>query len=142
MESSEQGKKFSAGFNAMEPLSDCVLCVTILDSNSRMYLCEPWDGLLMWANQVNDRHLPYIDTGLQAHFAGLNICISGRCEVCPLDSTYVYMEPGMLCIDEHTTNRRTFLLIRSQDGLFSFPFRPFHDTCGGTAARIEGKEAE
>ena len=73
MESSKQGKKFSAGFNAMEPLSDCVLCVTILDSNSRMYLCEPWDGLLMWANQVNDRHLPYIDTGLQAHFAGLNI---------------------------------------------------------------------
>ena len=24
----------------MEPLGDCVLCVTILDSSSRMYLCE------------------------------------------------------------------------------------------------------
>lgn len=32
----------------MEPLGDCVLCVTILDSSSRMYLCELWDGLTLF----------------------------------------------------------------------------------------------
>lgn len=46
-------KEFPAGFNAMEPLSDSVLRVTFLDTNSRIYLREPWDGLLVWANQVN-----------------------------------------------------------------------------------------
>lgn len=112
-----RAKEFPAGFHAMEPLGDCVLCVTILDSSSRMYLCEPWDGLWVWANQVNDRHLPYIDTGMQAHFAGLNICISGRCEVCPLDSAYVYMEPGMLCIDEHTPKDGYWYPGRSYTGL-------------------------
>ena len=112
-----RAKEFPAGFHVMEPLGDCVLCVTILDSSSRMYLCEPWDGLWVWANQVNDRHLPYIDTGMQAHFAGLNICISGRCEVCPLDSAYVYMEPGMLCIDEHTPKDGYWYPGRSYTGL-------------------------
>ena len=112
-----RAKEFPAGFHAMEPLGDCVLCVTILDSSSRMYLCEPWDGLWVWANQVNDRHLPDTDTGRQAHFAGLNIRISGRCEVCPLDSTYVYMEPGMLCIDEHTPKDGYWYPGRSYTGL-------------------------
>lgn len=109
--------EFPASFNAMESLSDSVLRVTLLDTNGRMYLCEPWEGLWAWANQVNDRHLPYIATGLQAHFAGLNICISGRCEVCPLDSAYVYIEPGMLCIDEHTPKEGYWYPSRSYTGL-------------------------
>ncbi len=60
---------------------------------------------------------PDTDTGLQAHFAGLNIRISGRREVCPLDSTYVYMELGMLCVDEHTPKDRYWYPNRSYTGL-------------------------
>lgn len=55
----------------------------------------------MWANRVADRYLPAGGTEYKNHFASVNYCISGRCEVCLPDNSYVYMEPGMLCIDDH-----------------------------------------
>lgn len=82
-------------------LSDSVSAIEIKNTNSRMFLCRPWEGILLWANKVNDRHLPYGDTEYRNRFASMNYCISGRCEVCLPDDTYIYMEPGMLCIDDH-----------------------------------------
>lgn len=83
------------------PLSDSVSRVAIKNTGSRMFLCTPWEGILLWANKVENRYLPYGDTEFGGHFASLNYCISGRCEVCLPDDTYIYMEPGMLCIDDH-----------------------------------------
>lgn len=40
------------------PISDSISGVAINGAVSRMFLCCPWDGVLMWANQVSDRHLP------------------------------------------------------------------------------------
>lgn len=85
----------------MSPVSDCISCIAIKHANSRMFLCSPWDGILSWANKVEDKHLPYSDAGVKNHYAALNYCISGRCEVCLQDNTYIYMEPGMFCIDDH-----------------------------------------
>lgn len=92
---------FSLAMYQMTPLNDSVSCIAIKNTDSRMFLCTPWDGMLLWANQVNDRYLPYGDTEFKHHFASLNYCIRGRCEVCQPDNTYIYMEPGMLCIDDH-----------------------------------------
>lgn len=66
-----------------------------------MFLCSPWDGILLWSNKVEDKYLPYVNLWDKRHYASLNYCISGRCEVCLPDGTYIYMEPGMLCIDDH-----------------------------------------
>lgn len=92
---------FHSAMYQISPLSGCVSHVTIKDTNSRMFLCSPWESILLWANRVEDRHLPYGDTKLERHYATLNYCISGRCEVCLSDDIYIYMEPGMLCIDDH-----------------------------------------
>ena len=92
---------FSLSMYQMSLLSECVSHIVIRDTNSQMFLCSPWESILLWANKVEDRHMPYGDAGFEAHYASLNYCISGRCEVCLPDNTYIYMEPGMLCIDNH-----------------------------------------
>ena len=85
----------------MSPLGECVLHIAIKNTNSQMFLCSPWENILLWANKVADRYLPYSGTKFKSHYASLNYCISGRCEICRPDNTYIYMEPGMLCIDDH-----------------------------------------
>ncbi|MCM1496245.1 MAG: helix-turn-helix transcriptional regulator [Bacteroides sp.] len=91
---------FSSAMYQMSPLSGCVSHIRIKDTNSRMFFCSPWENILLWANRVEDRHLPYSGIEFGGHYASLNYCISGRCEVCLPDNTYIYMEPGMLCIDD------------------------------------------
>ena len=92
---------FSLAIYQISPLSECVSYIMIKGTNSQMFLCRPWENILLWANKVEDRHLPYGDTKFEGHYASLNYCISGRCEICLPDDTYIYMEPGTLCIDEH-----------------------------------------
>ncbi|MCM1499176.1 MAG: AraC family transcriptional regulator [Clostridium sp.] len=98
---SELAEVFHSAMYQMSPLSECVSHVTIKNTNSQMFLCSPWEGILLWANRVLDKHLPHSDEGIKSHYASLNYCISGRCEVCLPDNHYIYMEPGMLCIDDH-----------------------------------------
>ena len=92
---------FSITMYQMSPLSEYVSQIMIKNTNSQMFFCNPWESILLWANEVEDRYLPYGDTEFQNHFASLNYCISGRCEVCLPDNTYIYMKPGMLCIDDN-----------------------------------------
>lgn len=99
--SSRLGDAFSLAMYQMSPLSECVSHIAIKDTKSRIFLCGPWESILLWANKVEDRYLSYGDTKFESHYASLNYCISGRCEVCLPDNTYTYMEPGMLCIDDH-----------------------------------------
>lgn len=98
---SDLADTFCLAMYQVTPLSDSVSRIAIKNTNSRLFLCRPWEGILLWANAVNDRYLPYGDTGNTSHLAALNYCISGRCEVCLPDNTYIYMEPGMLCMDDH-----------------------------------------
>lgn len=104
----------------ISPLSGCVSRVTIRDTNSQMFLCSPWENILLWANEVEDRYLPYGDTKFDSRYASLNYCISGRCEVCLPDSTYIYMEPGMLCIDDHKPKDGYWYPGRNYSGLEVF----------------------
>lgn len=92
---------FAHSMYKQSALSESVSCVAIKDTNSRMFVCCPWNGLLLWANKIEDKHLPYISVENGHHYVTLNYCIGGRCEVCLPDNTYIYMEQGMLCIDEH-----------------------------------------
>lgn len=92
---------FSPAMYQISPLNDCVSCIMIKDTNSRMFFCSPWENILLWANKVEDRYLPYGDTEPGRCYVSLNYCISGRCEVCLPNNTYIYMEPGMLCVDNH-----------------------------------------
>lgn len=92
---------FSLAMYQMHPLNDCVTRITIKNTNSQMFLCGPWENILLWANKVEDRYLPYGDAEYEGRYTSLNYCIGGRCEVCLPDNTYIYMEPGMLCIDDH-----------------------------------------
>ncbi|MBR1931227.1 MAG: helix-turn-helix transcriptional regulator [Lachnospiraceae bacterium] len=69
-------------------------------ARSHMYICEPWKGMYLWANQIADIHLPY-EGVLDGQLVTLNYCIDGRCEVEMPEHSYIYMEPGMLCIDSH-----------------------------------------
>lgn len=111
---------FAHSMYKQSPLSDSVSCVAINDANSRMFVCRPWKGILLWANKVEDKHLPYIGVESGHHYASLNYCIGGRCEVCLPDNTYIYMEQGMLCIDEHEPKDGYWYPNRNYTGLEMF----------------------
>ena len=102
------------------PSGDSMHCFTVGEQGSRpkskLYFCVPWPGVYLWANQIGDRYLPY-DGSVQRHFATLNYCLSGRCEVCLPDGTYIYMEPGMLCLDNHEPKDGYAYPTRQYEGL-------------------------
>ena len=129
---------FSFAMYQMSPLSECVSHIVIKNTNSQMFLCNPWESILLWANKVEDRYLPYGDTEFKRHFASLNYCISGRCEVCLPDNTYIYMEPGILCIDDHKLkdgywypgqNYSGLELVFDLDRLLEHPIMGLSDYC-------------
>ena len=88
-----------AAFTASEDITEAVTH-SLIGESSHIYRCEPWDGVFLWANVISDRHLPF-GQKVPWRFATLNYCISGRCEVGLPDHTFIYMNPGMLCIDCH-----------------------------------------
>lgn len=84
---------------SVSPVNSDVVHLTI-GKNSHIFRCSPWKNIYVWANCVADRHLPFCESPGR-RYATVNYCLTGRCEVCLPDDTYIYMEPGMLCIDCH-----------------------------------------
>ena len=106
-------------FARSEAVSGGVIHSTIGES-SHVYRCEPWEGIFLWANMVSDRHLPFAQK-VSWRYATLNYCIRGRCEVGLPDHTFIYMNPGMLCIDSHDPADGYWYPTRSYSGLeFAF----------------------
>ncbi len=97
----ETENAFSNAMYKISSLNKCVSHIKIKNTNSSIFLCRPWENIFLWANLVSDKHLPNDGSKITGHFASLNYCISGRCEVRLPDDTYIYMVPGMLCIDDH-----------------------------------------
>ena len=81
------------------PVNDNVFHLMI-GKNSHIYRCMLWENIYVWANCVADRHLPFCDSP-EGRYATVNYCLSGRCEVCLPGDTYIYMEPGILCVCCH-----------------------------------------
>ena len=82
-------------------LSDCVEQCEYLYQTERgtIYLCRPWRGITIWANDVSMSSLPCEIATTNYPFVKLNYCTSGRCEVLLENGKYVYLGPGMLSID-------------------------------------------
>lgn len=64
-----------------------------------IYLCRPWRGLSVWANEVSMSSLPCDSSKTNYPFVKLNYCTEGRCEVLLENGKYVYLGAGMLSID-------------------------------------------
>lgn len=112
----------SEGFSVPEmfsltPISGGISKVTIKGAASQMFLCRPWDGVLLWANRVSDRYLPYGDMDCGGRFVSLNYCLRGRCEVRLPSGSYVYMGPDILCVDDHRPTDGYWYLGQSYTGL-------------------------
>lgn len=82
-------------------LSSCVEQWEYLYQKERgtIYLCRPWQGIMVWANVVHMSSLPCETATTDYPFIKLNYCTQGRCEVLLENGKYVYLEPGMLSID-------------------------------------------
>lgn len=82
-------------------LSDCVERWEYLYQKEKgtIYLCRPWPGIAVWANEVFMTELPCETATTSYPFVKLNYCISGRCEVLLENGRYVYLSAGMLSID-------------------------------------------
>ncbi len=63
------------------------------------YICQLWDGIIIWANSVHLDYIDYPDYGNEDwRYVALNICNGGRCEVNLEGDKYIYMTPGSMCI--------------------------------------------
>lgn len=82
-------------------LSDCVERLDYLyqTETGTIYLCSPWPGIVVWANEVRLGKLPCETSTTDYPFVKLNYCISGRCEVLLENGKYVYLSEGMISID-------------------------------------------
>lgn len=82
-------------------LSDCVEQHDYIYQTERgsIYLCRPWFGIAVWANEVFMGSLPCEATVTDYSYVKINYCISGRCEVLLENGKYVYLSAGMLSID-------------------------------------------
>jgi AraC-like DNA-binding protein len=66
---------------------------------SHAHVCQLWDGITLWANDVNMKSISYPGYDLASwEYLLVNICHVGRCEVGMMDDRYVYMAPGMICL--------------------------------------------
>lgn len=80
--------------------SETCVCLPLSEGNSKIYFCRPWEGVFLWANSISEQHIPY--RAIPDHqFVTINYCLSGRCEVGLPDDRYIYMNPGLFCIDGH-----------------------------------------
>ena len=86
----------NAEIKDITPLNDAVTHLSI-GKNSHIYRCMLWENFYIWANRIGDRHLPFGESP-GYRYATINYCLSGRCEVYLSHDTYIYMEPGMICI--------------------------------------------
>ena len=63
------------------------------------YVCQLWDGVIIWANSVHMDYIDYPDYGGEDwKYIALNICHEGRCEVSLQGDRYIYMTPGSMCL--------------------------------------------
>ncbi|MCR5581058.1 MAG: AraC family transcriptional regulator [Pseudobutyrivibrio sp.] len=63
------------------------------------YICQLWEGIIIWANSVHMEYIDYPDyEGDGWRYVALNICNEGRCEVSLKGDKYIYMVPGSICI--------------------------------------------
>lgn len=86
-----------------ETLSDCVerWKYTFLKEYGDIYICKPFPGIHLWANDVFMYAIP-TEQSEEYHFVKLNYCIDGRCEVLLADDRYVYLEKGILSVDSNS----------------------------------------
>lgn len=89
-----------------EVLSDCVKKWTYDYQNEHgyMYICHPYPGVHLWANDVFLSVLP-TERLKEYHFIKLNYCSLGRAEVQLWDDRYVYLEKGNISIDSNAPKK-------------------------------------
>lgn len=84
-----------------EKTSEPVVKYLLGTGNTALYCCILWPGMLLWANDVRDKYLP-ANEDENMSFVTINYCLEGRCESgAGGRDVFVYMKPGMLCIDNH-----------------------------------------
>ena len=85
----------------MEKTREQVVKYSLGTENTALYCCILWPGMFLWANDVRDKYLP-ANEDVNMSFVTINYCLEGRCESgAGGRDVFVYMKPGMLCIDNH-----------------------------------------
>lgn len=84
--------------------------------HSCIYICRPYPGIFLWANQVNMHELPS-ETQADYPFIKLNYCTEGRCEMGLENDKYFYLEKGMLSIDRRQPTTSFFYPTGRYSGL-------------------------
>lgn len=80
--------------------SETCVSLPLSEGGSKIDLCMPWEGVFLWVNRICEQHIPY--HAITHHqFVTINYCLSGHCEVSLPDDRYIYMNPGLFCIDGH-----------------------------------------
>jgi AraC-like DNA-binding protein len=75
-----------------------------------MWLCEIYDGVMVWVNQCKTYSVPTVSHGDDYHDLKINYAAKGNCEVQVRDNKFIYVNEGLLSVD-----------INEAQGQFVFP---------------------
>ena len=89
-----------------------------LGPDTYIYGVKLWDGVYIWANQINISRIDYAVDAMDTEEAVLiNLCHSGRCEVAMKGNSFIYMTPGILNTSVNKVKRSFLFPGGSYDGV-------------------------
>jgi AraC-like DNA-binding protein len=64
-----------------------------------MWLCQIYDGVMVWVNQCKTFSVPTVSRGDDYHYLKINYAAKGNCEVKVRDNKFIYVNEGLLSVD-------------------------------------------
>jgi hypothetical protein len=64
-----------------------------------MWLCEIYDGVMVWVNRCKTFSVPTVSHGDDYHYLKINYAAKGNCEVKVRDNKFIYVNEGLLSVD-------------------------------------------
>jgi AraC-like DNA-binding protein len=64
-----------------------------------MWLCQIYDGVMVWVNRCKTFSVPTVSHGDHYHYLKINYAAKGNCEVKVRDNKFIYVNEGLLSVD-------------------------------------------
>ena len=82
----------------------------VAEKSWKYYVSEPYPGIRVMSGNITGlvkligigKKMPESETSV------IHYCVKGRCEILTKDGMYVFMEPGVLCLESHKHKEKNF----------------------------------
>jgi AraC-like DNA-binding protein len=90
----------SLNYGEIEEISKDILFIPHSEKEKGgMWLCQIYDGVLVWVNRCRTFSVPTISHGEDYYYLKINYAAKGSCEVKVRDNKFIYVNEGLLSVD-------------------------------------------